>query len=206
MNQEPKRGIGGEQNTAKTAQQHRARRIRFCQRRTTNDWFLLIHSPTRIRRPIRSRLIRRAVHIHNPGLLLVDGHYRVLLIWSPVGFVCEGVLGNHFQVAGLHQVIERLRRLLLVEGVLRDDLPQREQILFQYRLFRPQNRPVIDGQGNRDQDEDQTDHDHHLDQRKPATVLPWQWDGSRQNPCPRRWSERWVWHSFSIQWASNTEN
>ena len=44
---------------------------------TTNDQRLVFadDSPTRIRRPIRSRLIRRAVHIHNPGLLLVDSHH-----------------------------------------------------------------------------------------------------------------------------------
>src|SRR5579864_1319305 len=148
-----------------TTRDHRRFRL------TTGDWRLATPLPTRIRRPIRSRLIRRAVHIHNPGLLLVDSHYRVLLIRRPVGLIREGILGNHFQVASLHHVIERLRRLLLVERVLRDDLPQREQILLQYRLSRPQNRPVIDGQRNRDQDEDQTDHDHHLDQRKPATVL-----------------------------------
>src|ERR1700756_3895718 len=58
--------------------------------------------PARIRRPIRRRLIRRAVHIHYPRLLLVDSHHRVFLFQRPVGLIREGILGNHFQVAGLH--------------------------------------------------------------------------------------------------------
>jgi len=58
------------------------------------------------------------MHIHNPRFLLVHRHDGIFLIGSPVRLVGERILGNDLAVADRDQILERLRRLLLVQRLL----------------------------------------------------------------------------------------
>lgn len=66
--------------------------------------------------------------VSNTGLLLVDGHEDIFLDYFPVGLASHGVDRDLAEISGAHQIVERLRGLLLVECVLRDDGAQCREI------------------------------------------------------------------------------
>src|SRR6185437_3634568 len=129
--------------------------------------------PTAIRAAIAGSLAGSAVHIINARFRLAGVENGVIfLLRGPVRCAREGVFGNLFQVSGGNQIIKRLGRFLLVQCVLRDQRAQLEQVLFQHCLARVDDRAVIGGHRNGDQDQHNADHDHQLNQGKAAQPSP----------------------------------
>src|SRR5690349_9966895 len=90
----------------------------------TGNWRLV--SPTAVRCPVAGNGVGAAVHILDAaGVLLIDRQGIVFLIDRP-GVVAAGerVSRNQFDVTGGGQVVERLRSLLLVQRVLRNQRAQ----------------------------------------------------------------------------------
>ena len=63
------------------------------------------------------------MHVGNAGILLIDCQHHVFLHHFPVSLAGHGVNRNLPQIACSDQFVERLRRLLFVERVLRDHGP-----------------------------------------------------------------------------------
>src|SRR5450631_4335922 len=79
-------------------------------------------SPCVVGGSVAANLGRGAVDVVNAALVLLVGRTDRVLGFSrgPIGRTGDWIGWNLFQIAGLHQVFERLWGLLLVEGVLRD--------------------------------------------------------------------------------------
>ena len=71
------------------------------------------------------------MHADNPGLGLVNGLERVFLFQHPGVFGSRDVVWDHLQISRRDQIVQRLRRFLLVQRVLIDDFIERRQILSQ---------------------------------------------------------------------------
>src|SRR5579862_9901204 len=78
----------------------------------------MLASPRVIRGPLGRRLAGSRVDVADPGLILVDRKQHVFLHGLPVRLSSHGIFGYLFQVARAYHIVERLWRLLLVEGVL----------------------------------------------------------------------------------------
>src|SRR5579883_1809405 len=81
-----------------------------------------------------------------PGLK--SGHYKEILpggIGGPVqGILVADRVERYFaQVMCLHQIVQRLRRLLLVQRIIVDGLPHGLQVLFQHGLARSLHGLVV---------------------------------------------------------------
>src|ERR1041385_8152129 len=82
--------------------------------------------PIRIGRVVQPHFIGAAANVENPGLRLIDSLTRILLNGVP-GLVAAGdrIDGELDQIAFHDQVLQVLRRLLLVVGVVIDAGAQR---------------------------------------------------------------------------------
>jgi hypothetical protein len=87
--------------------------------------------PLRIRRPFQTSLIRSAPHVENAGLGLVHRVAGVLHDQLP-GIVAMPVMGSMAPAADIRRSpdLQRLRRLLLVVGVLVDHRAQVNRLFF----------------------------------------------------------------------------
>src|SRR5450755_3031652 len=119
--------------------------------------------PIRVRSAVQPRFIRPALHIEYPGLSLVDALQGVFHNGMPGGVgIGDRIHRNIAQVSGSHQVLQGLRRLLLVISVLVNSLPQSEQIVLEYAFLGPDQRLLILRDRQRYQDHDDRHHDHQL--------------------------------------------
>src|SRR5207245_1460236 len=84
----------------------------------------------------------------------------------------DGIDGHGAQIALAHQVLQRLRGLLLVEGVLVDHRAQREQIVLEQTLLGAQQRFLVERHGDRHQNRDDRHYDDQLDQRVALFTTP----------------------------------
>src|SRR5216684_6228183 len=147
----------------------------FRQRRRMTGKKENTRSPRTIRCPVAARLIGRTVHIADSRLSLVYREQYVFLLELPVGLTGERILRNFREIGRLHQIIQGLRRPLLIQSELRNHRTQREQVLPQHGFFGAQDRLVVKRDRDRDEDQHDADHDHHFDQRK-AAALPVFWE------------------------------
>ena len=136
--------------------------------RSASRQALVYKSPGTVSRPVTGGAARSRVHVDDAGFLLVHRHHHIFLDHFPVGFLGHGIHRNLPQIARLHEVVERLRGLLLVEGVLLDDIAQCVQVRSQNGLARLDDGSVVIWDRDRHQDHDDADYDHHLKQRKTA--------------------------------------
>src|ERR1700676_203722 len=127
-------------------------------------------SPTRVCRAIGRGRARRRVHVIDARVLLIHSQQHVVLHDFPVRFIGHRIFRNNLQIVALHQVIQRLRRFLFVQSVLRDQRTKREQVLTQYGLPRFEQRSLIDRNCNRNQDCHDDHDDHHFQQREPCVA------------------------------------
>src|SRR5580700_10306396 len=75
--------------------------------------------PTAVRRSIAGDCTRCRMHIADARILLIH-RIEGVTGWSfPVRFVGHRIFGDNLNI-GRHEIVERLRRFLLVECVLRD--------------------------------------------------------------------------------------
>src|ERR1035437_2322614 len=126
-------------------------------------------SPRAIRGAFAGGLIATAMHVDNPRLGLIGRHEAVVGDRHPaIACVGEGVLGELLKISGVHQVLQGLRGLLLIERVLIDKRPQGVKVAAQRSLFGVQNGRRIIRDGEREQDHDDADHHHQLDQSEAA--------------------------------------
>src|ERR1019366_1129294 len=125
--------------------------------------------PRVIRGTFAGRLIAAAMNVDNPRLRLIGRHNALVGDRHPtIARVGEGVLGELLEILGIHQVLQGLRGLLLVERVLVDQRPHGVEIVAQRSLFGVENGRGIIWDGKRKQDDDDADHHHQLDQSKAA--------------------------------------
>src|SRR3954468_7628431 len=78
-------------------------------------------SPGAVRRAFARLRARGRVDVAHARLRLVDRGIRLALLHLPAGFAGQRVFGDLPQVSGSDEVVERLRRLVLVERVLVDE-------------------------------------------------------------------------------------
>src|SRR3954470_16563545 len=88
-------------------------------------------SPARIRGAVAGSVLRGAVDVVDAGLGLIGAHQRIVLYGDPIRLTGDRVFGNDSYVAGGDQLLQRLRRLLLIHGVLVNAVAQSEQILLE---------------------------------------------------------------------------
>src|SRR5579863_1768808 len=70
----------------------------------------------------------------------------------------------------IHQVIQRLRRLLLVHREVIDRCPHHHQVLLQRRFPRVLNRSLIHPRSHPEQTQNDRNHNHQLNQREPRVT------------------------------------
>src|SRR5438067_958252 len=99
---------------------------------------------------------------------LVDAAQAVFHDRYPAVISGHWINGYVKQIAFGHQILQRLRGLLLIEGVLIQLRPDGEQIIAQDALPGSQDGFLINGDGNRNQDPDNRDNYQNLDQRESA--------------------------------------
>ncbi len=75
--------------------------------------------------------------VEDSGFLLVDGHDGVGFFFDRPGIVAagHGVVRDLLEVACGDQIFERLRGFLFIQGVLRDDGAEGEEILLEDGLL-----------------------------------------------------------------------
>ena len=89
-----------------------------------------------------------------------------------------------------HQILQRLRRLLLVVRVVVDHRPQREQVVLQNAFLGPDDRLLINRDRDRDENDDDRHHHHQLDKREAAKAAPHRAltrCSSKSHRVPYRW-------------------
>src|ERR1700680_424602 len=111
------------------------------------------------------------VDVGDAGVLLVHRQFYIFLYDFPVRLPGHGIDWNLTEIARGDQVVERLRSLLLVESVLRDDRAKRAEIRAQDGFPSLDDGLVVDRNRNRHQDHDDADDDHQLQPRAAATAL-----------------------------------
>src|SRR5712692_1571857 len=118
------------------------------------------------------------MNINQPGARLLRAQHHAVVLLRPIRCAGNRIPGHHPQVACLHQIIQGLRRGLLVERVVIDRLTHGLQILLQRRFFRALDGFLIQRSGHADQNEDDGDDNHQLDEgesgfEKTAAAIPW---------------------------------
>jgi hypothetical protein len=84
------------------------------------------------------------MNVRHSSRRLVGGHYGVTKVRYPVFFLRERVCRNLFQIMFVHQVLQGLRCLLLIERVIVDGLPHHAQVLFELYFPSPPCRAPVD--------------------------------------------------------------
>jgi hypothetical protein len=110
------------------------------------------------------------MYIADSGRSLIGAHQRVAGVRGPITRTSKRILRYDFEVAGLLQVIEALRRGILVYGELIDGFADHEQVLAQHGPARAQQRLLVLPDGDRGQIHDDGDHDHQFEDGE-ATFL-----------------------------------
>src|SRR5271170_5806480 len=129
----------------------------------------LAASPGRIHLPVGAHFLRAAVHVVHARLGLVDTLQRVVGRRYPrLAGVGHRILRNHFEVSGLHQIIQRLRSFFLVHRVGVDGVAQHVQVFLEHGFLGILDGRDIAGNGDGRQHADDQHHDHQLHQRKSA--------------------------------------
>src|SRR5258706_566427 len=144
-------------------------------------------------------MIRSAVDARHAGVGLVQRHNGIILLGNPRFVATSDVFGNIFDIAGLFQIAKGLWGLLLVQGVLNNDLVECPKVPPKVIFASPIDTLAIVRYHDRQQDQDDADHDDHLDHREtagvrfepdyhlPATSLC---TSSRREPCRPIWCTR----------------
>ena len=124
--------------------------------------------PLRIRPPVAALFRVPAVDVRDPGVGLVEALHRIVGGRHPGGVaVGHRVIGDRPSYIPPDQIVERLRRLLLVHRVGVDGCWRRTcRSSFSTASLAMPERGDIAGDGNRRQHADDHHDDHQLDQRK----------------------------------------
>src|SRR5712691_2469964 len=120
-------------------------------------------SPFTIRSAFARDVARSAVHVGDSRAALG----RVWIVAGsnhPILIIGNRILRKLAHVAGGNQVVERLRQLALVRGVLIYERAHLEKIVVQNRLARVHDCLLKLRQGYRYQNDDDRDDDHQLEQ------------------------------------------
>src|SRR5205085_5339671 len=103
----------------------------------------------------------------------------------------EWIDRNLSHVTPADQIVERLRQASFVGCKLIDQAAHRAEILLQHCLTRMHNRFLILRQCDGSQNDDDRDHDHQLQQRKPRYLhFTSHRNSPHLKPCLSNWTER----------------
>src|SRR5579885_792212 len=116
--------------------------------------------------PVQGVLLAAGMHVVHARAGLVRAQNGIADVHHPIILVADRVERYFAQVMCLHQIVQRLRRLLLVQRIIVDGLPHGLQVLFQHGLARSLHGLVVNNRGHADQDREDHHHDHQLDQRE----------------------------------------
>src|ERR1700730_12398479 len=116
---------------------------RFRETRENEESARCDNSPGAVCRSVAASCARSRVHVRNAGILLVHRQQRVFLYHFPIGLTGHGIHRELAQIAPLDKVVERLRRFLLIESVLRDERAERAEIRSQHRFPSLHNGLVV---------------------------------------------------------------
>src|ERR1700675_1096789 len=135
-----------------------------------------IRLPGRIRSSVAPAYLATRMHVVNTRAGLIGAQHGIPDMRDPIFFLANRVDRNLPQVVSVHQVVKRLRSLLLIQRVIIDGLAHRLQVLLQHRFPGALNGFVVHDCGHANEDRDDHHHNHQLNQRKsarlPAIQLP----------------------------------
>ena len=127
----------------------------------------LVALPAGVSRPVGADLLGSGVDIVDAGLSLIDALEGIVLGWDPrVCPIGEGIFGHGLDVTSLDEVVQRLRRLLLVDRIGIDRAAQGPEIFFQNGLSGMPYALDVHRNGDSGQQADDDHDDHQLDQGK----------------------------------------
>src|SRR5438552_2226387 len=129
---------------------------------TNGKMALVLPSPFTIRSTFARDVTRSAVHVGDSRAALG----RVWIVAGsnhPILIIGNRILRKLAHVAGGNQIVERLRQLALVRGVLIDEGTHLEQIIMQNRFARMHNCLLKLRQRDRHQNDDDRDDDHQFE-------------------------------------------
>ena len=75
------------------------------------------------------------MYVVDTGGGLVGREHRIAVVQDPVCLLIDGINGNLAEIVGVHEILERLRGLLLVEGVIVDGLAHRRVLNLHRDVF-----------------------------------------------------------------------
>ena len=99
---------------------------------------------------------------------LRGAEHHIFILKNPILRMCHGVHGNFSKIFFIRQVIERLRRRLLVQREVVNGASHGLQVGFQGCFSRSLYRTVVATHSHADQNKDDRDYDHQLDERESA--------------------------------------
>ncbi len=125
------------------------------------------HLPSAVRGTVGGGELGAAMDVVDAGFGLIEAHQGVLLDGKPgVGAAGEWIDGHGFDVAGLNEVVEGLRGLLLVDGVGVNRLAEDVEVFFEGGFLRVADVAGVGGDGNSGEQSDDDHDDHEFEQGK----------------------------------------
>lgn len=108
------------------------------------------------------------MHVVHAGTGLVRAEHHVAVVENPIVLLIDRIDGDLAKVVGIDEVLQRLRSLLLVKGVVVDSFAHGLQIFFQDRFARVLHSLCVNAGGHSNQDGDDRDDDHQLNEGETA--------------------------------------